>query len=148
MEATASTESPLQCRTAKNPMKMSYKNADAFRAYYAKKFIAGELHVSQMVCDLGKPHVVKTDQGQFKMEDLPVQSGDRYVRWGVSKTNDPVDEISISVVVNGDDMVQSYAYHFPFKKELMVLMKSNEIMIVNSGTYTREVTTMAVPATK
>jgi len=146
--ACASIESPQQCRTDKNPIEMSYKNVEAFRADYVKKLIAGELNVSQMVCDLGKPHVVKTAKGQSKIEDLSVQNGDRYVRWGATKTNDPVDEISISVVINADDMVQSYANHFPFKKELMSLTKLAARVAVSNGAYTREVTTMTVPATK
>jgi len=148
IEATAAEQSPLQCRTAENAMQMTYKNAEAFRAYYLKKFIAGELHVSQMVCELGKPLVVKTANGQKKIEDISVQIGDRFVRWGESKTNDPVDEISISVVIDADDMVHGYANHFPFKKELKVLAKSEGRIAVTSGTYTREVITMAVPATK
>lgn len=138
----------LQCRAKDNVMTMSNENAKAFDTYYSKKYITGTLHVSQLICDLGQPTLVKKALLNTTMGNLPIQEGQRHLQWGNNKTKDPEVEISISVIIDAEGSVLGYATHWPVEQKLSSVTKEGDNIKVSTGTYTREVEIKTAPAKK
>jgi len=123
------------CLPEKSHIILTNKEFGGFPDFYVQKYLSGSLTETQLVCDLGTPHEENSHGTEFNSHQLPMENGDRFLRWGEYFTNNSDDDFSIIVVVNPKGAVSSMIKYDVSEKKMLKVIKTDENIKVARGSY-------------
>ena len=114
---------------------MSKELIGPFQSFFMHKHIGSAMTTAQIECDLGRPYEDTVTKVATSKQQMPMEPGDRFVRWGDHHTNDPIDEFSIMIVAGSDGIVSAITVFNTKEKTIKRIVKTETNTNVTTGTY-------------